>query len=680
MSAKQQKPIIGLLEWFRPGEEQRVMEVLADLESLGVSNLRTGVSWADWHTESGQTWYRWLLPKLASQVNILPCFAYTPPSLGISGKTSSPPSNPRDYADFIDEMLTEFGKHFEWIELWNEPNNLREWDVTLDPEWQIFTEMVGAAAYWAKKQGEKTVLGGMSPIDPNWLRLMSERGVLQYIDAVGVHGFPGTFDYSWEGWGPNLARVRAALQQNSSSSAQIWITETGFSTRDHNQYQQVLEFTDALTADADRIYWYSAYDLHPDLSTVDGFHNDERDYHFGLKEADGTPKLLFQLWENNGLEGICRAAQMSNPAPASHQDRPALITGGAGFIGTNLANRLLSEGRSVLIYDNLSRPGVVKNLEWLKEQHKDRLSVEIADVRDVYALRKAVDSAAQVFHFAAQVAVTTSLAKPLMDFDVNVKGTLNVLEALRRLDNPPPLVYTSTNKVYGCLESLNCHVNKTRYEPTDPWILSDGICESCSLDFHSPYGCSKGAADQYVRDYSRIYGLPTVIFRMSCIYGPHQFGTEDQGWVAHFLMRAIDGLPLTIYGDGLQVRDVLFVEDIVNAFLLAVENIDKVSGNAFNIGGGTTNTLSVLELVDLIGEIHGQRPAPLIDVWRQGDQRYYVSDIRKFRQATGWTPQINVREGISRLYQWLLETQNGLSYQGKGLINNAVSLVKKHTG
>ncbi|MBV8664230.1 MAG: NAD-dependent epimerase/dehydratase family protein, partial [Hyphomicrobiales bacterium] len=246
-----------------------------------------------------------------------------------------------------------------------------------------------------------------------------------------------------------------------------------------------------------------------------------------------------------------------------------LITGGAGFIGTNLAHRLATAGRSVLIYDNLSRPGVKRNLARLRRAHPRRVAVEIADIRDLGSLRRAVDRAAQIFHFAAQVAVTTSLSAPAEDFAVNAWGTLNLLEAMRLRDDPPPLVVTSTNKVYGGLGDLDITALPTRYAIASGARYERGVDERRPLDFHSPYGCSKGAADQYVLDYARSFGLRTLVFRMSCIYGPHQCGNEDQGWVAHFLLQALAGAPITLYGDGRQVRDVLFVDDLVDAFLLA---------------------------------------------------------------------------------------------------------------
>ncbi len=341
--------------------------------------------------------------------------------------------------------------------------------------------------------------------------------------------------------------------------------------------------------------------------------------------------------------------------PEVRGKRPVLITGGAGFIGTNLAHRLLSEGQPVLIYDNLSRAGVEQNLGWLREEHGELVQFQLGDTRNREALRKVVRNASQIFHFAAQVAVTTSLDSPIDDFEVNARGTLNLLEAMRSVDEPPPLIFTSTNKVYGEMRDVALRINNGRYEPGDERIREHGFSEDRCLHFHSPYGCSKGCAEQYVLDYARTFGMRTAVFRMSCIYGLHQFGNEDQGWVAHFLIRALEGKPITIYGDGRQVRDILFVEDLVDAFLLAQENIQSLKGQAFNIGGGPRNTISLLELLELIGELHGKRPNVHFDTWRSADQQYYVSDTRRFSEETDWAQQVGVREGVGRLYQWLKE-------------------------
>lgn len=329
-------------------------------------------------------------------------------------------------------------------------------------------------------------------------------------------------------------------------------------------------------------------------------------------------------------------------------DGPVVVTGGAGFIGTNMCHRLLSEGHEVVLYDNLSRPGSERNLEWLRRTHGDKLKVKIADVRDRGALESCVREAAVVFHFAAQVAVTTSLLDPEEDFSVNLQGTLNLLEILRSTPRQTILVYTSTNKVYGQLGDIPLRPALTRYEAS-----SKGIDESRPLDFHSPYGCSKGGADQYVLDFSRTYGIPSVVFRMSCIYGPHQFGTEDQGWVAHFLISALRGSPITLYGDGLQVRDILFVEDLMEAFSCAVSDIEKTRGLAFNIGGGVENTISLKELIVFIQKLSGAPVEVKYAPWRPGDQKYYVSDSSRFTRLTGWQPLTSTSKGVEFLYSWL---------------------------
>lgn len=331
-----------------------------------------------------------------------------------------------------------------------------------------------------------------------------------------------------------------------------------------------------------------------------------------------------------------------------------LVTGGAGFIGTNVASRFLEQGERVRIFDNLSRKGSEKNLEWLQSVYGKKVEWMRGDVRNPAEVRAAVTGVRQVFHFAAQVAVTTSLDDPTTDFEINARGTLNLLEAIRAQKNPAGLVYTSTNKVYGDLGGVSVTRTDERYEPKDERLQTYGFGEDRQLAFHSPYGCSKGAADQYVLDYARTFGLRMLVFRMSCIYGPHQFGNEDQGWVAHFLIQALNGNPITIYGDGRQVRDILFVEDLVDAFQAAARNIGTLKGEVFNIGGGPRSTVSLLELLDLIRG-QGDSIEARFEDWRAADQRYYVSDIRKFQAATGWQPRVGVKEGVKRLRRWLQE-------------------------
>jgi CDP-paratose 2-epimerase len=337
--------------------------------------------------------------------------------------------------------------------------------------------------------------------------------------------------------------------------------------------------------------------------------------------------------------------------------RRVLITGGAGFIGTNLADRVLRDGEEVVVLDALTRPGVERNLRWLQQRHGARVQVEVADVRDLAAVKRAVRGATSVFHFAAQVAVTTSLADPLGDFEINARGTLNVLEALRGRSSPPPLIFTSTNKVYGALDDLELRVEGGRYQP--PAALARGISEARPIAFHSPYGCSKGAADQYVLDWAHTFGVPAAVFRMSCIYGLHQHGNEDQGWVAHLLRAAIRGETITIYGDGRQVRDVLFADDLVEAFLLARARMSALAGEAFNVGGGPGSTTSLLELLELIRVLEGARPRVAFAPWRAADQRWYVSDASRLRAATGWSPKVSVVEGVRRLHAWLRSSEQG---------------------
>jgi len=329
----------------------------------------------------------------------------------------------------------------------------------------------------------------------------------------------------------------------------------------------------------------------------------------------------------------------------------ALVTGGAGFIGCNLADRLAAGGAQVTVFDALARPGVERNLAWLQERHGAAITARIADIRDAEAVAAAVRDADAVFHLAAQVAVTTSLTAPLEDFDVNVRGALNVLEAAR--PRRTPVIFASTNKVYGDLGDVPLERSGEAYRPRDPALRASGVDERRPLDFHTPYGCSKGAADQYVLDYARSFGLPTCVLRMSCIYGPRQMGTEDQGWVAHFLIRALQGRPIRIYGDGRQVRDILQVDDAVDAYVAALAQISTVSGRAFNLGGGPANAVSLLQLIHGIERFTRRKVDVEFDAWRAGDQRYYVSDASAARRMLGLSLPTPWREGVAHLADWL---------------------------
>lgn len=337
--------------------------------------------------------------------------------------------------------------------------------------------------------------------------------------------------------------------------------------------------------------------------------------------------------------------------------RKVLITGAAGFIGVNAAKRYLERGDEVVVFDNLSRPGALENIAWLREHAgPGKLRIVIGDARmPPPALRAEVETSDVLLHLAAQVAVTTSVIDPRSDFEINALGTFNLLELVRTSQGKKPLFfYASTNKVYGGMEDVVTVEGERRYSYRD---FPQGIDESRPLDFHSPYGCSKGAADQYVRDYGRIYGLRSVVFRQSCIYGRRQFGVEDQGWVAWFIIAATLGRKITIYGDGKQVRDVLLVDDLVNAFDRAWERIDTAAGQVYNIGGGPANTISLLDLLaHLCDRMKKPIPVSYTD-WRPGDQPVYVSDIRRAEADLGWKPAVGWQDGVDRLILWVDENK-----------------------
>jgi len=333
-----------------------------------------------------------------------------------------------------------------------------------------------------------------------------------------------------------------------------------------------------------------------------------------------------------------------------------LVTGGAGFIGCNYAHRLLKRGDEVVIFDNLSRRGADANVAWLRGEHGEGFELRAHDVRDADALRSAVDSVDVLVHLAGQTAVTTSVQDPRSDFEHNALGTFNVLEAARHAEPNPVVLYASTNKVYGEMTETEVVEEETRYAYAD---RPHGVSEEQPLDFHSPYGCSKGAGDQYVRDYARIYRVPTVVLRQSCIYGPRQMGVEDQGWVAWFVIAAVQDQPITIYGDGKQVRDVLYIDDLLDVYDAAVERIDEVKGEVYNVGGGPEHTMSIwAEFRPLLEDLVGRRIPVSYDDWRPGDQRIFVSDIRKARQELGWRPRVGVKEGLRRLHRWVAGNQD----------------------
>jgi CDP-paratose 2-epimerase len=328
-----------------------------------------------------------------------------------------------------------------------------------------------------------------------------------------------------------------------------------------------------------------------------------------------------------------------------------LITGGAGFIGCNLAAYFLQAGHAVTIFDNFSRRGSEANLAWLQQSHPPGPEVVRGDVREAQGIAAAARGQEAIFHLAGQVAVTTSVTDPRRDFEDNALGTFNALEAARASGRQPIFIYTSTNKVYGGMESAQVVDAGQRYAFAD---MPNGVPETWPLDFHSPYGCSKGAGDQYVRDYARIYDLPTVVFRQSSIYGPRQFGIEDQGWIAFLAICAATGKPITIYGDGKQVRDILYIDDLARVFEQAMARIGQAAGQVYNIGGGPKRTLSIwTETGPLLEKLAGRKLEVRFADWRPGDQRIYVSDISKAEAALAWTPRVEPEEGVRRLWEWI---------------------------
>lgn len=616
---------MGLTERFRIGEHRRVEESLERLRACGIARLRIPLCYEDYCTPGGKAWFDWLLPRLARDVELLPCIHHK--SLHTS----------EELANFVDQALDIYGSCFDAIEL-SQETFLR------------CCEMGAPAARLARQRGMTVVLGGVSPDDLKWLRLTAERDILNVVDAVGLRAFPDSQDLD-TGWEALIADLRGALDECNPALA-IWITETGYSTWRHDSHAQVQAFRAASATPVERIYWLALQDLEAPVSTQSGWRFDDQLCHFGLYTTSGQPKLLARVLTDEAAdEALTSIEAMAHPAILD--SHPLLITGGAGFIGSNLAERLAAEGHDVLIYDSLDRAGVEENVLALRHAHRQRISVAIADIRDRAALMDAAADASAVFHFAAQVAVTTSMVTPMEDFDINCGGTVALLEAVRRRADPPPVIFASTNKVYGDLGDVDLENDGERYLPADADLRAYGINEDRPLDFHTPYGCSKGAADQYILDYGRSFGIPTAILRMSCIYGRRQRGTEDQGWVAHFLLRALAKEPITIYGDGRQVRDILWVDDAVDAYMSAWKRIGRVGGRAFNLGGGPANAVSLLQVIGQIESILGYSLALEFADWRPGDQRYFVADTRRAQNALGLALSLNWRAGLTRLADWM---------------------------
>lgn len=623
--------VYGIAENFVLGEYARAERVIAELDLLHVHRVRTTIQHQEFATPHGRAWYEWLLAALAGRAELLVRLA--------CARGPDPGADATSYAKFVDETLTAFSPYIAAVELAGAPQS-GECDPRLDPAGMSLADALALAIDRVRGSGKRVLLAADPSTHNGWLELLGSRGLLREIDAIGVQARPTTGDLGGHFWARKVDRLHNLLLHHGSS-AELWLTEAGFDGPEHDERSRLSAFIEALDAPVHRMYW-AGVDTEASSTSAGA-----------LFDGDGRARLIRRLLASGGPAAVRELACASTGGQRRNTCGVHVVTGGAGFIGTNLAARLLAEGKRVRLLDNLQRSGTEANLKWLGEQYGERLEFVLADMRDATAVAEATMDAEAVFHFAAQVAVTTSLDTPLHDFDVNGRGTLNLLEALRRHPAPPPLVFTSTNKVYGGLDGIEFVLDGDRYAPADVSLAQRGVDESRPLSFCSPYGCSKGAADQYVLDYARTFGLPAVVLRMSCIYGPHQFGNEDQGWVAHFVRRVASGDPITIYGDGRQVRDVLFIDDLLEAFEAVLRNIDDVRGRAFNIGGGPQNTLSLLQLIDFLGSIADRSPEVHFERWRVSDQRWYVSDTGRFTQATGWRAQVSVTEGLQRLWQWI---------------------------
>ena len=543
-----------------------------------------------------EPWLDWLLPRLAARFDLLP-------SLSV-----------RDGAP-LEELLSR-KEHFTHLEL-----RIGATDLAV----------AESAVARVREHGVRPVLGLPAGFDAAVLAPQTLAGVA----AVGLSGAAGG-----EGAKARIARLRSALLA-FGSDAEAWATETG-AEAERGRSGQLRGFLEAIGGPADRLYW--------NLSASNGRREGSG------SDLAGPTMLLPRLLAAGGTACVAEVARLAAPHVA-RPVRPVVITGGSGFIGSNLAESFLVEGGEVVVLDDLSRPGVEENLRWLVGRHGPRVHPALADLGDESALRDAARDASAVIHLAAQTAVTTSLADPLDDFEVNARGTLNLLEAVRAAGRRIPVLFASTNKVYGALEDIAMTETQDHYIPADEGIRAHGVGEGRPLDFCTPYGCSKGVADQYVLDYARSYDIPSAVLRMSCIYGPRQFGTEDQGWVAHFLIRALKGEPISIYGDGKQVRDILHVSDAVAAYRRVLAGINGLSGRAFNLGGGPRNAVSLRLVLAEIERLAGHAVEVRQDAWRQGDQLYFVADTRRLEAETGWTPTVGWRDGLAGLAEWLRENR-----------------------
>ena len=600
---------LGVSQRFATGDRVAVESAGGKLALLGVKHLRLPIDDTD-----PAEWLGWLLPRLSRNLQILPSIEVNAETVGEGG--------------LLERLLAGHGEHFDHVELRCERFN----DVSIP----LISSALGALENHHKGAVASAELENAVCS----LASLSRAGLTKRISAFALRWNP-TYGNSVK-LSDVVAELAAALSAFSPRS-ELWLTDTQHSSWRHQAAKQLQSFHSAISSPANRVYWHS---LDDDAAADDL----DAAAHLGLFDAYGQAKLLGRLLES-GVGEVGRIATASRTAHAFSivGTKPVLVTGGAGFIGANLADRLASEGQPVLIYDALARPGVERNLRWLTRRHPKRISFQLGDLRDELAAGDAAANARAVFHLAGQVAVTTSMVHPLTDFEVNARGTVALLENLRRRNPEAPLIFASTNKVYGDLSDIDLIRVGEAYLPSSEAVRGRGIDESRNLCFHTPYGCSKGTADQYVLDYAHSFGLRTAVIRMSCIYGERQLGTEDQGWVAHFLLRAIAGERLTLYGDGRQVRDILHVGDAVNAYVAAWNRIDDVQGRVYNLGGGAENAVSLLQLIEHIEVILGKRVDIELSSWRPGDQRYFVADTTAIRRDLSLPAFLGWRQGLARL-------------------------------
>lgn len=600
----------------RAEDEGAIEALLTECRGLGLQRIRLVFPLCAAGEDAARVCYQRIVERAAASFEVVGAFA-RPEAQG------RVPVRARDGANYLAgvvRLANAVGGHCDWFEL-ADPLGPTAWPDHSQTSAALLADLVE----WV---GTPVALGGL-PLDPAWLGAARDAGVLAPFGALAFPEVIATGVPAAQA----LATVRTVCERQG-----LWFTP------DHSAEQpphgerpehRLARESEWLEASPARVFLPWA----PETGAY---------AQNGASAGREHSKRLLRLGGAARLQRIARQAAASPPELGYD-----LITGGAGFVGSNLAARLAADGRSVLVFDSLARPGTEQNLEWLSQRFPGQIHSVLADVREREAVGNAVDGARRVFHLAAQVAVTTSLAQPRADHAVNVTGTLNVLEALRHCAHPPPLLLTSTNKVYGDLGGLDLRRGPGGYEPADAELRSRGIDEDMPLALSSPYGCSKGAADQYAVDYARSFGLPSVVFRMSCVYGPRQFGNEDQGWVAHFTRRALRGEPISLYGDGYQVRDLLYIDDLVAAMLVAMDHLPGIAGRAFNIGGGAERALSLLGLLQHLERLNGVLPPVQMADWRAGDQRYYVSDSTRFRNLTGWSPRVDVPDGVGRLYHWM---------------------------